>query len=115
MMMFVVCVTLSACKPEGIDDKTYELGKDAIELAQDYLDGKLPTQEAKEKMHDIYEKLDALEFDPKEEHRENHHNGMVEAKVFKFVGDMLGIHTDYEIQKSVEKDLKELKDYLGIK
>ena len=95
-----------------MNDETYKLGKDAVELAQDFLDGKVPTAEAKDKMDDIYEKLDRLEFD---ESTEDHHNSMVALNVLGFSIDLLGIDTDYEMSKKVEADLKELKDYLGLK
>lgn len=83
-ILLTACVVLSACKPSGIDDRTYKLGKDAVELAQDYLDGKLPMEEAKDKMHDIYNELDRLDFDSKEEQQKYHHNVMVRTKVSSF-------------------------------
>ena len=114
MVVLVVCVMLSACRPSGMDDKTYNLGKDAVELAQDFLDGKLPMDEAKDKMDDIRDELNDLDFREETEHKKRHHNSMVEAEVSGIVIAMNG-HSDYEVQKDVEKALKDLKDYLGLK
>ena len=98
-----------------MNDETYKLGKDAVELAQDFLDGKVPTAEAKDKMDDIYEKFDELDFRNEISYKKEHHNSMVQIMVLGFTTDLLGTNTDYEMSKKVEADLKELKDYLGLK
>ena len=115
LMTIVICITLSACRPSGMDNKTYNLGKDAVELTQDFLDGKLPMDEAKDKMDDIRDELNDLDFKEETEHKKRHHNTMVEAEVSGIIIAMNGLHSDYEVQKDVEKALKDLKDYLGLK
>lgn len=115
IMLLLLTMTLSACRPSGMDDKTYNLGKDAVELAQDFLDGKLPMDEAKDKMDDIRDELNDLDFREETEHKKRHHNSMVEAEVSGIVIAMNGLHSGYEVQKDVEKALKDLKDYLGLK
>ena len=115
IVVLAICVTLSGCRPSGMDDKTYNLGKEAVELAQDFLDGKLPMDEAKDKMDDIRDELNDLDFKEETERKKRHHNSMVEAEVSGIVIAINGLHSDYEVQKDVEKALKDLKDYLGLK
>ena len=116
--LLLCTLMLTACgggKPKEMDAQTYELGVKAVELAQDFLDKKLPADEASDKIHDVYDDIKALNFDPKEEQKKDYYNSMVKTKVLSFTIDLFSGNTEYEMNKQVEEDLKELKDYLGIK
>ena len=116
--LLLCTLMLTACgggKPKEMDAQTYELGVKAVELAQDFLDKKLPADEASDKIHDVYDDIKALNFDPREEQKKDYYNSMVKTKVLSFTIDLFSGNTEYEMNKQVEEDLKELKDYLGIK
>lgn len=60
LSLSLLCMLLTACgKPANMDDTTYNLGKEAVEVGNNYLNGKTSSSDASKKLHDIFEKLDS--------------------------------------------------------
>lgn len=56
---------LTACsgKPEGMDEETYDLGKKALDIMEDYCDAEISADETYERLDIVYERLQTLELE----------------------------------------------------
>lgn len=67
IFLFTVLIasTLVACnsKPDDMDEDTYELGKKAVNVMDEYFDGEISSEEADEQLSTISDRLDDLDSD----------------------------------------------------
>ena len=119
LMTIVICITLSACsksgKPKDMDKETYEIGKRAVEIVQDFLDAKITAQEAYDKLDVMRDRLDGLEFDGKDQRMADAKNSLIRSKISRLSISLLNQKTTGGSLKYVSEDLKELKEELGLK
>jgi len=61
--LLVLCLgfTVVGCggKPSNMDQKTYDLGKEAVQVANDYLNNKTSQNDAYKKLDSLYKQLDS--------------------------------------------------------
>jgi len=58
---FIVVISVALClcfigcggAPKGMDQKTYDLGKQAVSIGNDYLAGKISASDASDKLYDV--------------------------------------------------------------
>ena len=114
MVVLAICVTLSGCsksdKPKDMDEETYEIGKRAVEIVQDFLDAKITAQEAMDKLDVMYDRLDSLEFDGKTQSIAKSKNLSMSGKIIGLKVSLIGGSVKY-----ISEALKELKEELGLK
>ena len=119
IVVLTICVMLSGCsksgKPKDMDEETYEAGKRAVEIVQDFLDAKITVQEAYDKLGIIHDRLDGLEFDGKNQSIAKSKNLSIEAKITSLSVFLLNHKISNGSLKYISENLKELKDYLGLK
>ena len=66
MLVVLCCFMLIGCSggvPDKMNQDTYNIAKEAVEVLQMYNDKKMDSDEAFEKIDDIYNQLDKLKFD----------------------------------------------------
>lgn len=65
VLLFLTSFILASCgsKPDNMDGETYKLGKNAVSVMEDYLDGNIGSDEADERLSNISDRLDDLEND----------------------------------------------------
>ena len=69
--LLLVCVLLlSGCgnrdsgqQPQGMNSKVYQWGTEALQIADNYLDGRTPIDDAMDKLDEVYENLFDGNFD----------------------------------------------------
>lgn len=71
--------------PDGMSEKTYNAGMQALEIEESYLNGKITSDEAYEQINIISKLVDTFEFDDTDESSENH---IVSFYIFKFSSDL---------------------------
>lgn len=61
-------VLLSSCsrKPDGMSNDTYDLGKKALEIIEEYKKAEISAEEAREQLDIVYDRLHSLELDSSE-------------------------------------------------
>ena len=106
-------------KPEGMSQETFDLGLQAVELIQSYLDGKITTTEAYDKVKEITASLDSLSHsDPLESANNLSVRNLIaesgicllEQSYIEEFGDELG-----DPMTDLANLLKEIRGVLGIK
>lgn len=63
LLVVSLLLSLSACgnsKPENLTQETYNLGKQALEVMDNYLAGKMDEKTAEEELSEIYDQLEAV-------------------------------------------------------
>ena len=101
---------LTACgggKPKDMDQQTYELGKRAVEITQSWLNAEVSASEAGQKLDEIYDRLDGLDF---ETYGRKHHNEMVRLEVHTLMSTIAMSDSGDAYDK-----LKDLKEELNLK
>lgn len=106
-LVIVLAFILAGCGggiPDGMDQQTYELGKKAVKVMEEYRDNKMDPEEANQRLDEISDELKALKF--KDDDAEIA-NGSVQA-------DVLAATVQTMEEKSVIDELGSLKKTLGI-
>lgn len=103
-LCIIMCcaVMLFACggKPASMSDEVYEIGVEALRIADQYFDAKITVSEAKTKTDKLYDKLE----DDYSEHKDR----MVKTIILG-LSACYGLDDDIEIKDSVDR----LSDVLG--
>lgn len=58
-LVILILVGITACggKPRGMSDNAYEVGKNAVNVAEDYLSGVISADTASEKLRRLYDQI----------------------------------------------------------
>ena len=99
---FVACGSVI---PQGMDKKTYEIGKNALEVAENYDKGLISKDEAYERINTMANRLEKLNLDDATAQRKN---GVIQA-VVKLLAIQIRFDSDYY------DTIDDLKEYLGLK
>ncbi len=59
----VLLIGLTSCKPSDVGELSYEMGKEAIEAVDDYLDYKIKASAAYDRVKEAEEKEDIISYD----------------------------------------------------
>ena len=85
LALLVVCLSSSllvGCRPSNIDKKTYELGKEAVQITESYLSGKTSASDAYRKIDSICNQLNA--YIPTNSSSHSYITGPVDSIRFEF-------------------------------
>ena len=97
---------LLACGiPKGMDKKTYETGKDALTVVENYNKGLITKEVASDRIKSMANSLEKLELSDSEAKSKN---GLLQSQLFLL---SIVISTDGDIYGTVE----EIKETLGLK
>ena len=111
VIILLVCIFVIPHKAADVSDEMYELGREAIEVAEDYLDGDISSSEA-------YEELGSLQDDAFYVYDQSEESGDlavyigIDGLYVDAMCDLFGINSESEALESAEEDLKYLKDNL---
>lgn len=108
--LLLCTLMLTACgggKPKDMDQQTYELGKRAVEITQSWLNAEVSASEAGQKLDEIYDRLDGLDF---ETYGRKNHNETVRIQILTLKADVAMSDSG----KTYDK-LKDLKEELNLK
>ena len=87
-ILLLTIFALSACGdkiPDHMGKTTYERGKDALEIMDNYNKGKLSKEDAEDRLDSIFKNLDKLEFDEDHYYEEIKNTGVkVSIQSFKY-------------------------------
>lgn len=65
----IILVSICGCvKPDNISDEAYKLGRQAVQIADDYLDFKINQDEAIDRMSEISKRFDSIPGDGKSDY-----------------------------------------------
>ena len=115
MVLLALCLGLCAVscggKPSNMDQKTYDLGKEAVQIAEDYLNGRTSASDAYRKIDSVYNSLNS--YVPTNSTPNLIVIGYVMRIRFEFIKPIL-------LNDSIDKDevksaLKELKEYINVR
>ena len=62
LVLLIICLStslLAGCKPSNIDQKTYDLGKEAVKITENYLSGKTSASDAYRNLKSIHRQLES--------------------------------------------------------
>ncbi|MCD7805018.1 MAG: hypothetical protein LUH03_07730 [Oscillospiraceae bacterium] len=62
-MCFVMLITLCSCKPSDVGELSYEMGKDAIEVVDDYLDYTINASAAYDRLKEVQEQENVISYE----------------------------------------------------
>lgn len=106
-IMVLAVMVLTGCGgggiPEGMDQKTYDLGKDALKVMQEYRDDKMDPEEAHDRLDQIYNDLAALKL--KDE---------ADTQNVSVMTDITSASVQILDEKSVIDEIDSLKKTLGM-
>lgn len=115
IMLFVImisgCGTKSKEAPTGVNQKTFDLGEEVLDITDQYLDGKIEISKAAEQVSEYVDKFEDISTDDSAESMNNELISITVEAISYDLGQVLD--TNSNDNSDVELDRDVLAQYLG--
>ena len=108
-LVFMACVILIGCgggKPKNMDDDTYNIGKQALAVEEQYQSGNLDKQDALDQLHDLQDDLNAIWY-KLDDNSQRISNNSISIAINSFCIDVNGIQDPSDSYNSLKQKLGE--------